>query len=309
MSAADQVLASADAVPLSLRGPAPKRVVAGYGFWLFLLSDIVIFAALFAAYAVLSGETAGGPTAADLFDKRHVLIETACLLASSVTCGFGSLAVQSGDRTSTYSWMAITFILGVAFLSLEVSEFSHMLSIGAGPSRSAFLSAFFTLVGTHGLACDHRPLLAGCHAPAGGDARIPADGKPPLLLLWFVLARARHRLDRCIYHRLPGSSLMSTEIEAQGKSPGAHVHTHGVRRSYLIGLGYAVVLTLASFWASSTDVIYPPGVPILLGVLAIAQMGVHLVFFLHISSAPDQTNNFLALAFGIFVVGSLYSDR
>src|ERR1700735_833862 len=151
MSAAEQTLTGGEGVPLSLRGPAPARVVAGYGFWLFLLSDIVIFAALFAAYSVLSGESAGGPTAADLFDKRHVLIETACWLASSVTCGFGSLAVQSGDRNSTYLWMAITFILGATFLSLEVSEFSHMLSIGAGPSRSAFLSAFFTLVGTHGL--------------------------------------------------------------------------------------------------------------------------------------------------------------
>src|ERR1700682_4671770 len=151
MSAAEQTLASGDAVPLSLRGPAPTRVVAGYGFWLFLLSDIIIFAALFAAYAVLSGETAGGPTAADLFDKRHVLIETACLLASSVTCGFGSLAVQSGDRNSTYFWMAITLILGVAFLSLEVGEFSHMLSIGAGPSRRSLPSAFLALGGTHGL--------------------------------------------------------------------------------------------------------------------------------------------------------------
>ena len=96
---------------------------------------------------------------------------------------------------------------------------------------------------------------------------------------------------------------MNVETSAQGSAPGADVRTHGSRRSYLIGLGYAVVLTLASFWASSTDLIYPPGVPILLGVLAIAQMGVHLVFFLHISSAADQTNNFLALAFGIFVVG------
>ena len=98
---------------------------------------------------------------------------------------------------------------------------------------------------------------------------------------------------------------MSTDIEAQGVAPGVNVHTNGTRRSYLIGLAYAVVLTLASFWASSTDLIYSPGVPILLGVLAIAQMGVHLVFFLHISSAPDQTNNILALAFGIFVVGLL----
>jgi len=96
---------------------------------------------------------------------------------------------------------------------------------------------------------------------------------------------------------------MNAQAEAQGQAPGAHVRTLGTRRSYLIGLGYAVVLTLASFWAASTDLVYPPGVPILLGVLAIAQMGVHLVFFLHISSAADQTNNFLALAFGVFVVG------
>jgi cytochrome o ubiquinol oxidase operon protein cyoD len=98
---------------------------------------------------------------------------------------------------------------------------------------------------------------------------------------------------------------MSAEIGAQGKAPGANVHAHGTRASYLIGLSYAVILTLASFWASSTDVIYPPGIPILLGVLAIAQMGIHLVFFLHISSAPDQANNILALAFGVFVVGLL----
>ena len=96
---------------------------------------------------------------------------------------------------------------------------------------------------------------------------------------------------------------MNAQVEAQGQAPGAHVQTHGSRRSYLIGLGYAVILTLASFWASSTDLIYPSGVPILLGVLAIAQMGVHLVFFLHISSAADQANNFMALAFGVFVVG------
>src|SRR6202051_1088182 len=102
MSATGQALVSGDVVPLSLRGPAPTRGVAGYGFLLFLLSDIIIFAALFAAYAVLSGESAGGPTAAELFDKKHVLIETACLLASSVTCGVGSLAVQGGGRKSHY---------------------------------------------------------------------------------------------------------------------------------------------------------------------------------------------------------------
>src|SRR5712675_3317703 len=117
MSAAEQALASGEAVPLSLRGPAPPRVVAGFGFWLFLLSDIIIFAALFAAYAVLSGQTAGGPSGADLFDRKHVFIETLCLLASSVTCGFGTLAVQRAEGPSVYFWMALTFLLGAVFLT------------------------------------------------------------------------------------------------------------------------------------------------------------------------------------------------
>jgi cytochrome o ubiquinol oxidase subunit 3 len=146
-----QALSTADDIPLSLRGPAPTRVVAGFGFWLFLLSDILIFAALFAAYAVLSSETAGGPTGAMLFDKRNVFIETACLLASSVTCGFGSLAMQRTDSRSTWFWMLLTFALGAIFLGREASEFATMVAAGAGPSRSAFLSSFFALVGTHGL--------------------------------------------------------------------------------------------------------------------------------------------------------------
>jgi cytochrome o ubiquinol oxidase subunit 3 len=151
MTMTDQIVTLPGPTPLSLRGPAPTHVVVGYGFWLFLLSDIIIFAALFAAYAVLSGETNGGPPGVTLFDKTHVFIETACLLASSVTCGFASLAVQRRDRFSAYLWMVVTFILGVVFLTLERAEFAQMLAAGNGPSRSAFLSAFFTLVGTHGL--------------------------------------------------------------------------------------------------------------------------------------------------------------
>ena len=138
-------------IPFSMRGPAPARVVIGYGFWLFLLSDIILFAALFAAYAVLSGETNGGPPGIALFDKTHVFIETACLLASSVTCGFASLSVQRSDKLPAYAWMIATLLLGLAFLRLESTEFAHLLATGDGPSRSAFLSAFFALVGTHGL--------------------------------------------------------------------------------------------------------------------------------------------------------------
>ena len=151
MSAGEQALYGLSGVPLALRGPAPVKVIAGFGFWLFLLSDIIMFAALFAAYAVLSDATAGGPTGPELFEKRRVFLETLCLLSSSVTCGFGTLSMFKGERGATYLWMGITFLLGLSFLTLEGREFASMVAAGAGPSHSAFLSAFFALVGTHGL--------------------------------------------------------------------------------------------------------------------------------------------------------------
>ena len=137
--------------PVSEAGPAAKRIVVAYGFWIFLLSDIVMFSALFAAYAVLVRATAGGPTGAELFNERGAALETACLLVSSYTCGLMSLAVSSHRHSGTYLFAAITFALGAAFLVLEIREFANMISHGAAPERSAFLSAFFTLVGCHGL--------------------------------------------------------------------------------------------------------------------------------------------------------------
>ena len=132
-------------------GPATKRVVVGYGFWIFLLSDIVMFSAFFAGYAVLAHATAGGPGGVQLFNQRSVAIETGCLLASSYICGLMSLAVTSRRYVLTYLTALMTFVLGVWFLALELREFAGMIAIGAGPQRSAFLSAFFTLVGCHGL--------------------------------------------------------------------------------------------------------------------------------------------------------------
>jgi cytochrome o ubiquinol oxidase subunit 3 len=132
-------------------GPAPKRIVVAYGFWIFLLSDIVMFSAFFASYVVLVRATAGGPTGAQLFNQVTVAIETGCLLASSYTCGLMSLAVSSRRPVGTYLGAAITFALGAVFLALEMREFADMIARGATPQRSAFLSAFFTLVGCHGL--------------------------------------------------------------------------------------------------------------------------------------------------------------
>jgi len=132
-------------------GPASKRVVVAYGFWIFILGDIVMFSALFAAYAVLRDSTAGGPTGAELFDLRSVFIETMVLLVSSYTCGLGALSAERRQPGRFLVFAVLTFVLGAAFLFIEVSEFARMVAKGAGPSRSAFLSAFFTLVGTHGV--------------------------------------------------------------------------------------------------------------------------------------------------------------
>src|SRR5262245_43056303 len=132
-------------------GPAPKRIVVAFGFWVFLLSDIVMFSVLFAAYAVLMHATAGGPTGAQLFNQVGVAVQTACLLISSYTCGMMSVAIREQRRRETYFCALLTFVLGAAFIWLEVHEFADMIARGAAPQRSAFLSAYFTLVGCHGL--------------------------------------------------------------------------------------------------------------------------------------------------------------
>ena len=132
-------------------GPAPKRTVVAYGFWIFLISDIITFSGFFATYAVLSDRTAGGPSARDLFNLHTVGFETVCLLLSSFTCGIASISAGGRSRGWFFVGMASTFILGAIFLGLELHDFMGLLAANSGPSRSAFLSAFFALVGCHGL--------------------------------------------------------------------------------------------------------------------------------------------------------------
>ncbi len=132
-------------------GPASKQVIVGYGFWIFLLSDIVMFSCFFAAHAVLQTATAGGPAGRDLFDPTRVAIETACLLLSSFACGLSSVASQLRSLLWTELALLVTGLLGFAFLFFEVLEFARMVEAGAGPARSAFLSSFFAVVGCHGL--------------------------------------------------------------------------------------------------------------------------------------------------------------
>lgn len=139
---------------------------ATFGFWVYLMTDCVLFATLFATFAVLRNSTFGGPSGSDLFSLPFVLVETLALLTSSFTCGLGLLAARRGDKRQVLILFGITFLLGLFFLTMEVSEFHHLVQEGNSWRRSGFLSAFFTLVATHGL-----------HITAG--------------LLWMVVLMAR----------------------------------------------------------------------------------------------------------------------
>ena len=144
-------LGSRDEPEGSFQGPASKRIITGYGFWIFLLSDFILFAGFYASYAVLSHATVGGPTPAKLFDLKTLALETAFLLLSSFTCGMANLASSVRNMRWTQISYAVTGALGLGFLFIETSEFARMLAAGSGPDRSAFLSAFFALVGLHGV--------------------------------------------------------------------------------------------------------------------------------------------------------------
>ena len=135
---------------LGHRGPQSKSIVVPYGFWLFVLSDMVLFSALFASYASLVHATDGGPTTSQLFDRKLVAVETMALLISSFVCGLAMITAKRKNMMWTQVWLVATGVLGLVFLGIELHEFSSMIAEGAGPQRSAFLSSFFTLVGCHG---------------------------------------------------------------------------------------------------------------------------------------------------------------
>ena len=132
-------------------GPASKRVIVGYGFWIFLLSDIVMFACFFAAFAVQRDATAGGPGPRDLVDMWRVGLETGALLLSSYTCGLSFAATNARNLFWTQAFLLITGLLGLVFVGLELQEFIELASHGITPQRSGFLTSFFGLVGLHGL--------------------------------------------------------------------------------------------------------------------------------------------------------------
>jgi len=122
-----------------------------FGFWIYLMSDCILFASLFATYAVLVNGTAGGPSGKDIFDLKFVLVETFLLLFSSITYGMAMIAMNKGKVGGVNTWLFLTFLFGLGFVAMEIYEYHHLIAEGFGPDRSAFLSSFFALVGTHGL--------------------------------------------------------------------------------------------------------------------------------------------------------------
>jgi cytochrome o ubiquinol oxidase subunit 3 len=122
-----------------------------FGFWIYLMTDCILFASIFAAYAVLVNNVAGGPSGHDIFELPFVAAETALLLFSSITYGFAMLALHGNDKSGVMKWLFVTFLLGAGFIAMEIYEFHHLIEAGFGPQRSGFLTGFFTLVGTHGL--------------------------------------------------------------------------------------------------------------------------------------------------------------
>ncbi|AWM29015.1 cytochrome o ubiquinol oxidase subunit III [Sinorhizobium fredii] len=148
---ADQALQEGKAPTFYLEEEHHPEGSTMLGFGLYLMSDCLIFAVLFATHAVVGRNYAAGPSPADLFDLPLVAVNTSMLLFSSITYGFAMLEMEKAKKNTTLVWMAVTALFGIAFVGLELYEFAHMIHEGAGPQRSAFLSSFFTLVGTHGL--------------------------------------------------------------------------------------------------------------------------------------------------------------
>eukprot|EP01034_Spumella_vulgaris_P029697 gene29697-36788_t len=260
------------------------------------MSDCLIFAVLFATYAVLGRNYAGGPTGAELFDLKLVALNTSMLLLSSITYGFAMLEAARKRLGATMGWLVVTGLFGAAFLGLELYEFMHLLHENAGPQRSAFLTSFWALVATHGL-----------HVTFG--------------LVWLItllFQLKKHGLTHENMRRmtcLSISAMSDHNHDHHGHDDHGHGHhghddhNHGSLKSYTIGFILSVILTAIPFWLVMGNVFANPATTAftILGFAAV-QIVVHMVYFLHMNAKVEGGWSMLAMMFTLILVVIVLAD-
>jgi cytochrome o ubiquinol oxidase subunit 3 len=293
-----------DAAPAAF-GYQGVRDSQAFGFWLYILSDLILFSALFATFAMQMHSFAGGPTGRELFDLRYVFRETLLLLLSSAAYGLAVLAMQKERRAPVPRWLGITFLLGLGFILMEIHELHHLIAEGNGPDRSGFLSAYFTLVGTHGTHVSFGLIWMAVlmFQVALEGLSVPVQGRLLRLSVFW------HFLDIVwvggLLRRLPvGGDAMTQHTTIAGE---AHGNLQGCARGFALSL----ILTAIPFGLVMIGSA-PKSVAIAaIFIAAAAQILVHLRYFLHMDQSSAQRWNlmtflFTTLVMAIFIGGSLW---
>lgn len=277
-----------------------------FGFWVYIMTDCVLFASLFAVYAVLRSNTYGGPRAGQLFSLPYALAETLILLTSSFTIGLAILAAHSRVKKHVLFWLAVTFLLGIAFLTLELHEFSDLASAGNSWRRSGFLSSFFTLVGTHGLHITSgliwiAVMFKRIHSRGLGGASLKR--LTMLSIFWHFFG---YCLDFYLHNSLSNGSIRRmSEIANQGsRYPGSIA-------SYTVGFLLSIGLTIDAYSLVNKHIYAGWKLVYAIVALAIVQLFVQMFCFLHLGRGPNKRWNLLSFGLMlvivlIVVIGSLW---
>ena len=260
-----------------------------FGFWVYLMSDLLIFSVLFATFAVLANATAGGPTGKELFDLKFVLVETLLLLFSSFTFGMANLNVHANNKSRAMGWLMVTFLFGAGFIAMEVYEFHHLITEGAGGPQRVPVGVLHA--DRHARpARDLRPDLDHRHdrhdpPPRPGLDQQASPGVPEP-----VLALPGHRLDLRLHLRLSHGSHLMSHSAAAAHGHDDHAADHGTLKSYITGFVLSLLLTFGSFGLVMHGALSHTVTIIGVVALCVLQLLVQLVYFLHMgASSPPAT--------------------
>ncbi|VFT12824.1 cytochrome o ubiquinol oxidase subunit III [Pseudomonas aeruginosa] len=270
-----------------------------FGFWLYLMTDCVLFASVFATYAVLVHHTAGGPSGKDIFELPYVLVETAILLVSSCTYGLAMLSAHKGAKGQAIAWLGVTFLLGAAFIGMEINEFHHLIAEGFGPSRSG-LPVVLLHPGRHARPARQRRSAVDAGAdwrrsgPAASRAQEQHRRMMCLSLFWHFLDIVWICVFTVVY--LMGGPVMSSAAHDN------HGAGHGSLGSYAIGFVLSVILTAIPFYMVMDGGFSRHATILTMVVLGLVQVVVHLICFLHMNMSSEGRWNVMAFIFTVIVI-------